>query len=77
VTLLPNRAAPDFCALCVDKKRSSDMKITLRLALFTTLMTLVYIGLAILGWGGFGGFFSHPARIAVTVLLFHCLVWHS
>jgi protein-S-isoprenylcysteine O-methyltransferase Ste14 len=45
------------------------MTITLRLALFTTVMTLAYIGLAIVGWGGLGAFFAHPARIAVTVLL--------
>jgi protein-S-isoprenylcysteine O-methyltransferase Ste14 len=46
------------------------MTITLRLAFFTTVMTLAYIGLAVLGWGGFDAFFAHPARIAVTVLLF-------
>jgi len=45
------------------------MTITLRLALFTTVMTLVYIGLAIVGCGGFGAFFAEPARIAVTVLV--------
>jgi hypothetical protein len=33
-------------------------------------MTLVYIGLAVLGWGGSAAFFAHAARIAVTVLLF-------
>jgi protein-S-isoprenylcysteine O-methyltransferase Ste14 len=31
--------------------------------------TLAYLGLAILGWGGFAGFFSHPARIALTVVM--------
>jgi protein-S-isoprenylcysteine O-methyltransferase Ste14 len=46
------------------------MTITLRLAVFTTVMTLAYLGLAVLGWGGLGPFFSHPARIAVSVLLF-------
>lgn len=46
------------------------MTITLPLAFFTTLTTLAYIGLAILGWGGFDAFFSHPARIAATVILF-------
>jgi protein-S-isoprenylcysteine O-methyltransferase Ste14 len=44
------------------------MAITLRLALVTTVMTLAYIGLAVVGWGGFGAFFANPARIAVTVL---------
>jgi protein-S-isoprenylcysteine O-methyltransferase Ste14 len=28
---------------------------------------LVYVGLAIVGWGGFGPFFSNPARIALVV----------
>jgi protein-S-isoprenylcysteine O-methyltransferase Ste14 len=32
--------------------------------------TLVYLGLAILGWGGFAAFFSHPALIAVTIATF-------
>ncbi|HUI20629.1 MAG TPA: isoprenylcysteine carboxylmethyltransferase family protein [Methylocella sp.] len=45
------------------------MAITLRLAFFTTAMTLAYLGLAILGWGGFAAFFSHPALIAVTIVL--------
>jgi hypothetical protein len=46
-----------------------DKTITLRLALFATLMTLANIGLAVLGWGGFDAFFSHPAWIAATVIL--------
>jgi protein-S-isoprenylcysteine O-methyltransferase Ste14 len=32
--------------------------------------TCAYIGLAILGWGGFRPFFSHPALIALVVVLF-------
>jgi protein-S-isoprenylcysteine O-methyltransferase Ste14 len=32
--------------------------------------TCLFLGLAIWGWGGFGPFFSHPARIAVTVIFF-------
>src|SRR5262249_10302005 len=31
--------------------------------------TCVYAGLAILGWGGFRPFFSHPALVALTVVL--------
>ena len=27
-----------------------------------------YLGLAVLGWGGFAAFFSHPALIALTVI---------
>jgi protein-S-isoprenylcysteine O-methyltransferase Ste14 len=40
-----------------------------RLAL-TLIGTLAYLGLAILGSGGFALFFSHPALIALTVVLF-------
>jgi protein-S-isoprenylcysteine O-methyltransferase Ste14 len=40
-----------------------------RLALFTVAATLVYLGLAIHGWGGFAGFFSHPALTALAILL--------
>jgi len=29
-----------------------------------------YLGLAVLGWGGFGAFFSHPALIALAIALF-------
>ncbi len=32
--------------------------------------TVVYLGLAVLGWGGFAAFFSHPALIALAVVLF-------
>jgi protein-S-isoprenylcysteine O-methyltransferase Ste14 len=28
---------------------------------------LVYLGLAVLGWGGFGPFFSNPARVALVI----------
>ena len=41
-----------------------------RLALTAVASTLVYLELAILGWGGFTAFFSHPALIAVTIVLF-------
>jgi protein-S-isoprenylcysteine O-methyltransferase Ste14 len=37
-----------------------------KLTLITILATLGYLGLAILGWGGFAAFFSHPALIALT-----------
>ncbi|MFL5028829.1 MAG: methyltransferase family protein [Xanthobacteraceae bacterium] len=40
------------------------------LAFFTLAATLAYLGLAILGWGGFAAFFSHPARIALAVVTF-------
>jgi protein-S-isoprenylcysteine O-methyltransferase Ste14 len=31
--------------------------------------TAVYLGLAILGWGGWSTFFAHPARVALAVVL--------
>jgi protein-S-isoprenylcysteine O-methyltransferase Ste14 len=31
--------------------------------------TAAYLGLAILGWGGWTAFFSHPARVALAVVL--------
>jgi len=34
------------------------------------LATLAYLGLAILGWGGFADFFCRPALIALTIVLF-------
>src|ERR1700694_4257841 len=39
------------------------------LALITMVATLAYLGLAILGWGGFEAFFSHPALIALAIAL--------
>ena len=32
--------------------------------------TIVYLGVAILGWGGSAAFFSHPPLIALTIALF-------
>ena len=40
-----------------------------RLALFTIAGTLAYLGLAILGRGGFAAFFSHTALIALAIAL--------
>jgi hypothetical protein len=37
------------------------MTFTPRIAFITIIATLAYLGLAILGWGGFAAFFSHPA----------------
>ena len=30
-------------------------------------MILIYLGLAIAGWGGFDAFFANPARIALVI----------
>jgi hypothetical protein len=43
---------------------------TFRLTFITVAATLAYLSLAILGWGGFAAFFSHPALIALTIVLF-------
>lgn len=32
--------------------------------------TALYLGLAVWGWGGFAGYFSNPARVALAVILF-------
>jgi len=45
------------------------MSLLLRL-LLVTFSVAAYLGLAILGWGGFSAFFSNPARIALVVVLF-------
>jgi protein-S-isoprenylcysteine O-methyltransferase Ste14 len=42
---------------------------TPRLAFANVAGTLLYLGLAVLGWGSISDFFSHPAFIALTVVL--------
>ena len=46
------------------------MTLSPRLAFFNIAATLAYLGLAVLGGGGFAAFFSHPALIALTIVLF-------
>lgn len=46
------------------------MPADLKLRLSAVIGTCFYLGLAVWGWGGFGPFFAHPARIAVTVIFF-------
>jgi protein-S-isoprenylcysteine O-methyltransferase Ste14 len=41
---------------------------TPRVAFITMVGTLAYLGLAILGWGSFAAFFSHPALIALAIV---------
>jgi protein-S-isoprenylcysteine O-methyltransferase Ste14 len=43
------------------------MPLMLRLVI-TFLAIFAYLGLAILGWGGFAAFFSHPALIALAIV---------
>ena len=40
-----------------------------KLILATLACVAVYLGLAILGWGGFAAFFAHPARTALIVVM--------
>ena len=40
------------------------------LAVLTIVGTLAYLGLAVLGPGGLAAFFAHPARIALTIVVF-------
>src|SRR6516162_2588472 len=41
-----------------------------RVAFITVVATLAYLGLAILGWGSFAAFFSHPPLIALVIVGF-------
>jgi hypothetical protein len=43
---------------------------TPRLALVTIVGTLGFFGLAVLGWGGFTAFLSHPPLVALTIAHF-------
>jgi hypothetical protein len=45
------------------------MSILARLAL-VVVDTAAYFSLAVLGWGGFAAFFSHPTLIALAVAVF-------
>lgn len=42
----------------------------MRLVVFTTVMTVAYLGLAVLGRGGFAAFFSRPPLVALAAVLF-------
>jgi protein-S-isoprenylcysteine O-methyltransferase Ste14 len=55
----------------IKKDRLSEVAMTLTpgLAFITMAATLGYLGLAVLGWGGFAAFFSHPALIALAITL--------
>jgi protein-S-isoprenylcysteine O-methyltransferase Ste14 len=46
------------------------MTLTPKLVFLTVVGSLAYLGLAILGSGGFAAFFSHPALIALTIVGF-------
>jgi protein-S-isoprenylcysteine O-methyltransferase Ste14 len=46
-----------------------SVTITPRLAAISIVSSLAYLGIAVLGWGGASAYFSHPARIALAVVL--------
>src|SRR5947209_13263769 len=52
-----------------DRPRLVTMMTTPKLMLITIIGTLANLGLAVLGWGGFAAFFSHPALIALAIAL--------
>jgi protein-S-isoprenylcysteine O-methyltransferase Ste14 len=52
-----------------ERLSEAAMTRTLRLAFIVLVATLVYLGLAVLGEGGFAAFFSHPALIALSIAL--------
>jgi hypothetical protein len=43
---------------------------TVRLTLVVVVGTAAYLGVAVLGWGGYAAFFSHPARVALALTVF-------
>jgi protein-S-isoprenylcysteine O-methyltransferase Ste14 len=49
---------------------SCTMGMTIVRVTLVVVGTAAYLGLAILGWGGWTGFFSHPALVALAVVLF-------
>ena len=51
------------------------MTITPKLAFAAVTGTVVYLGLAVLGWGGFAAFFSHPALSVVAIVTVMLSVW--
>lgn len=46
----------------------------MQIVLTAVVASLVQLGLAVLGWGGFRPFFAHPALIVLTVLVFVSVV---
>ncbi|MBP0622005.1 methyltransferase family protein [Cupriavidus consociatus] len=46
------------------------MRPTPGLAFATLAGTVAYLAIAIAGWGGIDAFFAHPARVALTIVLF-------
>jgi len=62
----PGRPFGDACWKR-DCLRKAARMTTPRLMLITIIGTLAYLGVAILGWGGFAAFFSYPPLIALAI----------
>src|SRR5579871_3296254 len=56
--------------LCRDRRAASvlGMADSIKIGLMSVVSTALFLGLAVVGWGGFAAFFAHPARIAVVVI---------
>ena len=52
------------------ERRASGVDVSALRLILMLLGTAAYLGLAVLGWGGFVAFFSHPALIALALVLF-------
>ncbi len=48
---------------------------TVRLTLVVVVGTAAYLGVAVLGWGGYAAFFSHPARVALALAVFYAIIY--
>ena len=44
------------------------MTIKVKMAIVTLVTVALQFGLAVLGWGGFAAFFSHPPLVAVAIV---------
>src|SRR4029453_18313714 len=72
--VFPARACPDspgratLTAPCTPAWGSFTMMTSVRVTLVLG-GTAIYLGLAILGWGGWTAFVAHPARVALAVVL--------
>ena len=66
----PAQAPKRIATYLLQTDRGGHALHTSKLAFTSLVGTLAFLGLAILGWGGFAAFFSNPARIALTVVVF-------
>jgi protein-S-isoprenylcysteine O-methyltransferase Ste14 len=50
------------------KNLEAAMQVTARMAAVNVVATVLWVGLGVLGWGGFDAFFSHPPLLAVSFI---------